>query len=306
MIKAYLEAGQNVTITEKDGKLVIAAPGTTTITATSTELVQAKAVAAALTTPMSLALAVDADGKKGTFSQNFKTLSGADATAASAVIAAGTNISFKQTSDGLEINSSDTTYSAGTGLTLAEGNVFNHTNNVAANSETKSDVTLGGDVKTFDFDQYSYDTEGHITGKVTNVVTLPETAFTDTTYTFTGEGATTVKTEGTSITISSEDNNTTYTIESFQDGEKGQPAIKLTPSEGNAQYVFFKGGDNVSIKRNDAGAIEFSATDTLYTGEEAIWVNSDVIQLVIDSTEKVLSQSEDGLKTNLGLDYKEI
>jgi hypothetical protein len=227
-------------------------------------------------------------------------------TAASAVIAAGTNISFKQTSDGLEINSSDTTYSAGTGLTLAEGNVFNHTNNVAANSETKSDVTLGGDVKTFDFDQYSYDTEGHITGKVTNVVTLPETAFTDTTYTFTGEGATTVKTEGTSITISSEDNNTTYTIESFQDGEKGQPAIKLTPSEGNAQYVFFKGGDNVSIQRNDAGAIEFSATDTLYTGEEAIWVNSDVIQLVIDSTEKVLSQSEDGLKTNLGLDYKEI
>ena len=302
IVKDYLKAGSNVTIKEVNGQLEISAPGTATITATSTELVQAGAVAGALRAPMSLSLAV-ADNK-GTFSQNFKNLEGKDVTAASAVIAGGDNITLTQTTDGLKIDAKDTTYTAGTGLTLAEGNVFNHTNKLdAANTETKSDVTLGGDVKTFDFDQYSYDTEGHITGKVTNVVTLPKTAFTDTTYTFTGEGATTVKTEGTSITISSEDNNTTYTIESFQDGDKAQPAIKLTPSEGDAQYVFFKGGENVSIARNNNGAIEFSAVDTTYTGEEAIQVNSNVIQLVIDETDKVLSQSEDGLKANVELAY---
>lgn len=184
MVKAYLKAGQNVTITEKDGKLVIAAPGTTTITATSTELVQAKAVAAALTTPMSLALAVDAEGKKGTFSQNFKTLSGADATAASAVIAAGTNISFKQTSDGLEINSSDTTYSAGTGLTL-NGTVFNHTNKVeavTAQGAQLDEEILSASNRSFEVKAYAYDAEGHITGSVDNKITLPAEAFSDTTY----------------------------------------------------------------------------------------------------------------------------
>lgn len=182
MVKAYLKEGQNVTITEKDGKLVIAAPGTATITAKSTELVQAGAVAGALTTPMSLSLAV-ADNK-GTFSQNFKNLEGKNVTAASAVIAGGDNITLTQTDDGLKIDAKDTTYTAGTGLTL-NGTVFNHTNKVeavTAQGAQLDEEILSDSNRSFEVKAYAYDAEGHITGSVDNKITLPAEAFSDTTY----------------------------------------------------------------------------------------------------------------------------
>lgn len=182
IVKDYLKAGSNVTITEKDGNLVIAAPGTATITAKSTELVQAGAVAGALTTPMSLSLAV-ADNK-GTFSQNFENLAGENITAASAVIAGGDNITLTQTDGGLKIDAKDTTYTAGTGLTL-NGTVFNHTNKVeavTAQGAQLDEEILSDSNRSFEVKAYAYDAEGHITGSVDNKITLPAEAFSDTTY----------------------------------------------------------------------------------------------------------------------------
>ena len=182
IVKDYLKAGSNVTINVVDGQLEISAPGTATITAKSTELVQAGAVAGALTTPMSLSLAV-ADNK-GTFSQNFKNLEGKPVTAASAVIAGGDNITLTQTTDGLKIDAKDTTYTAGTGLTL-NGTVFNHTNKVEAVSAQGAQLAeeiLSGSNRSFEVKAYAYDAEGHITGSVDNKITLPAEAFSDTTY----------------------------------------------------------------------------------------------------------------------------
>ena len=67
----------------------------------------------------------------------------------------------------------NTTYSAGTGLTLASGNKFNHTNSVtagtASGSATKT-LTFGD---TFTIPTVTYDAQGHITGKGTTTMTMP-------------------------------------------------------------------------------------------------------------------------------------
>ena len=66
----------------------------------------------------------------------------------------------------------DTTYSAGTGLTL-NGTTFNHSNSVTASTAKGSDkktLTFGG---TFDLPTVSYDAQGHVTGSGTTTMTMP-------------------------------------------------------------------------------------------------------------------------------------
>jgi hypothetical protein len=70
-------------------------------------------------------------------------------------------------------NNDNTTYTAGTGLTLASGNVFNHTNSVTAGNATGSSGTInfGG---TITIPKIVYDAQGHITkDTTTTTVTLP-------------------------------------------------------------------------------------------------------------------------------------
>ena len=77
----------------------------------------------------------------------------------------------------------DTTYGAGTGLSLS-GTTFNHKNSITAGTakgDNNKTLTFGG---TFTIPTVTYDTEGHITGKGTTTMTMP--ANPDTTYTFTG------------------------------------------------------------------------------------------------------------------------
>ena len=69
----------------------------------------------------------------------------------------------------------DTTYSADAGIKLdtTNGNVFKHTNSVAAGTasgSSTSNLTFSG---TFDIPSITYDAQGHITGKATTTLTLP-------------------------------------------------------------------------------------------------------------------------------------
>ena len=104
------DENSNVEVSVVDGNLVFAAKGTATITANSEELVQAKAVASALTSPVELKLNLAEDNKTASFSETFGTLdaSGATATATTAVLKAGDNIEFSN-ENGLVIKGKDWT-----------------------------------------------------------------------------------------------------------------------------------------------------------------------------------------------------
>lgn len=104
------DENSNVEVSVVDGKLVFAAKGTTTIDANSEELVQAKAVAGALTSPVELKLNLAEDNKTASFSETFGTLdaSGATATATTAVLKAGANVEFSN-DNGLVIKGKDWT-----------------------------------------------------------------------------------------------------------------------------------------------------------------------------------------------------
>ena len=144
LIKAYLKEGSNITITtDSNNDLVIAAKSVDSLTgkSTSTDLVQAQAVAGALTTPVQLTLAV-ANGV-GTFSETFTTLNGDTTQAVTAVFEAGDNITLTKGTNGLKIaGTPDTklksaTISAGE-ITAVEGTVA-----VVSNVETGLSGTDG-------------------------------------------------------------------------------------------------------------------------------------------------------------------
>lgn len=130
IINSYIKKGDNVTFSQKTDEegvayLEISAPGTTTITATSTDLVQAKAVAGALTTPMSLEAEVAKRQDKlnetinyttATFTQNFTDLKGDEVQAVSTVLVEGDNVKFSNAQEtdgsaiGVKISADDTKY----------------------------------------------------------------------------------------------------------------------------------------------------------------------------------------------------
>lgn len=73
----------------------------------------------------------------------------------------------------------DTTYSAGTGLSLS-GTTFNHSNSVTAGTaqgDASKTLAFGG---TFTIPTVTYDAQGHITGKGTTTMTMPANPNTDT------------------------------------------------------------------------------------------------------------------------------
>lgn len=109
-----------------------------------------------------------------------------------AAIKEGTNISLSHSGNVITINSNyvNTTYSAGTGLSLS-GTTFNHSNSITSGtvSEGGSERTLnfGG---TFNVPSVSYDSEGHITSKGSVTLTMPDNPDTNwypTGYTWTND-----------------------------------------------------------------------------------------------------------------------
>lgn len=89
---------------------------------------------------------------------------------------------------------SDTTYTAGTGITISS-NVINHTNSITAGTASEGGstrtLTFGG---TFNIPSITYDSQGHITAKSSIVLTLPSNPVLSTTaykYTTTNPALTT-------------------------------------------------------------------------------------------------------------------
>lgn len=97
----------------------------------------------------------------------------------------------------------NTTYTAGTGLTLSN-NTFNHSNSVTAGTASGSNGTLshGG---TFQIPSITYDACGHITGVSSTTCTLPSDSNTDTKVT------NTLKSDTTKFYITGTTSNSTNT-----------------------------------------------------------------------------------------------
>ena len=167
----------------------------------------------------------------------------------------------------------NTTYSAGTGLSLS-GTTFNHKNSVTAGTaqgDASKTLTFGG---TFTIPTITYDAQGHITAKGTTTMTMPANPNTDTHWTtgitagatgttsnsattngntfikikdnsthrgqikLVGSGATSVSSnaEGV-ITISSTDNNTTYGSMSVSEGTTGTATTNRVLTAANLKGI---------------------------------------------------------------------
>lgn len=171
----YSTTTQNLTTSAQTGAITLAEGATkqvdTSISAgsTSTKL------------PTSAAVASFVEGKGYTtkafknFAVDSTTIS-ADSNADTLTFAAGSNVTLTPDADNdkITIAAKDTTYSAGSGLTLL-GTQFKHSNSVTAGiAQGDADKTLafGG---TFTIPTVSYDATGHVTGKGTTTMTMPAT-----------------------------------------------------------------------------------------------------------------------------------
>lgn len=104
--------------------------------------------------------------------------------------------------DGTWATPANTTYSAGTGLSLS-GTTFNHSNSVTAatnvGSNTAGAVAFGGSIV---IPKISYDAQGHITASGTTTVTLPANPNTDTKVTSVGNHYTPAENAGSALNAS--------------------------------------------------------------------------------------------------------
>lgn len=158
--------------------------------AESTALVQAKAVAAALKTPMSLSLAVN--NNKGQFTQHFTTLNGEEVTSASAIIEGSENVTLTSTTEGLKIETKDTKL---TSATISAGEVTVGDNMVAVVSNVETGLA-GKDGQS-------------ISGKFT-AVAVPTAAYVDAAVaaknvSAKGDDYVTAKAEGNKVTVAASD-----------------------------------------------------------------------------------------------------
>ena len=69
----------------------------------------------------------------------------------------------------------NTTYKAGTGITIGSGNAINHTNSVTAGTVKGDDSKTLGFGGTFKVPSITYDAQGHITSTSTTTMTMPAT-----------------------------------------------------------------------------------------------------------------------------------
>lgn len=219
----------------------------------STELVQAKAVAGALTTPVSLVLSESDDKLVYTFTETFKTLDGGKDEVVTAVFKEGDYIDL--TNDGgLKISvdkaslatdlKTDLDYNSGNVITVnAEDRTINHNAVAETTKSTGTAINLTSGSKSFDIKSYGFDTYGHIASETTTTVTLPGTAFSD--------------------------NNTEYAITTTTGTATNSVDVNLVNSETDnvSSKVAIKGGDNVTVSQDGNGVITVAATaDTILSG----------------------------------------
>ena len=102
------------------------------------------------------------------------------------VVQVGSNLSVDNSG---VLSATDTTYSAGTGLSLS-GTTINHSNAVTAGTASGSATGTLDFGDTFNLPTVTYDAQGHVTGSGTTTLTLPAAPTdNDTTYTLSGATA---------------------------------------------------------------------------------------------------------------------
>ena len=161
---------------------------------------------------------------------------------------AGSNVTLEFASGVVTIKSSftNTTYSAGTGITFS-GTTINHKNSVTEASDVGG--ASGGTVdfgKTFTVPYFSYDAQGHIVGSGVKTYTLPANPNTDTHYTtHLYVGATGAASNAATT------NGNTY--------------IKLYDNSTARESFKISGGGSVTVKSDASGNITISGVNTTYS-----------------------------------------
>ena len=252
VIVGYLSNGKNITITAEEGALKIAATSVDDLKGKkdSTLLVEAKAVAGALTTPVNLTM--NLSNGVATFSETFTTLNGDTTQAVTAVFKEGSYIDF--TEDGglkISVDKASLATDLKTDLNYGDGNVItvdnekrtiNH-NEITKTTANGTAINPSATSKSFDIKSYEFDKYGHIATETTTVVTLPDTAFTD--------------------------ENTEYELSvAKQEGDSGKAQYDVNlvnkADKSIADTVTLVPGANVAMALNGTKGIEVIATDTKY------------------------------------------
>ena len=252
VIDGYLSNGKNITITAEEGALKIAATSVDDLKGKkdSTLLVEAKAVAGALTTPVNLTM--NLSNGVATFSETFTTLNGDTTQAVTAVFKEGSYIDF--TEDGglkISVDKASLATDLKTDLNYGDGNVItvdnekrtiNH-NEVTKTTANGTAINPSATSKSFDIKSYEFDKYGHIATETTTTVTLPATAFTD--------------------------ENTEYELSvAKQEGDSGKAQYDVNlvnkDTKAIADKVTLVPGANVEMALNGTKGIEVIATDTKY------------------------------------------
>lgn len=251
------------------------------------QLVEARAVAGALTEPFKLSLAVD--GKKGQFTQHFKTLNGDDVTFASAIIEAGDGLAIEQTTEGLKL-SADLTNLKGE-LDYKGDEVKIHVDEAtrtishaaAGMATTTSGQNVTAEIPTFTVEEYTFDVTGHVNSQNIKTVTLPSTAFSDTTYS-----------AGTGLTLNGTTFNHTNSVEgvSLQQAEMAEQ----TPTADAPSFTFKTYGydDQGHVLGSKDAKVNLPATAFVDTKLTSATINAGEITAV-DGTVSVVSNTATSL-----------
>lgn len=163
----------------------------------------------------------------------------------------------------VEDANTDTTYSAGTGLSLS-GTTFNHSNSVTAGTaqgDASKTLAFGG---TFTIPTVTYDAQGHITGKGTTTMTMPANPNTDTKVTQT---ATTSNASYPLLLAPSGQTSTATTTSYFDSGVTLNPSTNTIVANisGNASSATKATQDSAGQQINTTYIKELSVSGTTIT-----------------------------------------
>lgn len=189
-------------------------------------------------------------------------------------IKAGSNVTLTAAAGSLTISSSytNTTYSAGSGLSLS-GTTFNHVSSITAGTVSDGGATRtlgwGG---TFKIPSVTYNATGHITGVGTITLTMPANPNTNTTYTFASgsAGSFTVTPSGGSAQTVSIGKPSTAGV---ADSAKTVNASATGTNQLDLVYAIMADNDQFRIRvggtATNAGWVELATADD---GSEPIYV----------------------------------
>lgn len=148
-------------------------------------------------------------------------------------------------SGNIVVTSINTTYNAGTGLSLS-GTTFNHLNSITAGTaqgDSSKTLTFGG---TFTIPTITYDAQGHITTKGTTTMTMPANPNSDTHYT-------------THLYVGASGQNSNSAT------SNGATYLKLYDNSTARESHLIKGTGATTVTSDSSGHITINSTNTTYS-----------------------------------------